>query len=232
MSQLGLSAVSGVTARHVSFVETGRAQPSRELLDRLADALDMPLRDRNDLFLAAGYAPPYRTSSLDDAEAEMVTAAIDRILASHEPHPGVVMDRHWNLLRTNHAADELFGAMLDLDGKDSPVNVLELIFSSDHLRPHVANWETLAPALLARARREAVGGVPDAELGSMIERFDAQLRLEQLTSPPAHHGPILDVAFHANGSVRRYFSTITTLGTATDVTLQEIRIELFHPSDP
>jgi transcriptional regulator with XRE-family HTH domain len=231
MSQLDLSARSGVTPRHVSFVETGRAQPSRQLLDRLADALDMPLRDRNDLFLAAGFAPPYRALGLDDDELEVVAGAIDRILAGHEPFPAVVMDRHWNLLRTNHGADELFNAMLDLSAIDPPANVLELVFSNQHLRPHVANWSQLASALVARARREAVGGLPDARLGSMIERFDTQLRDEGVSPTPSSRGPVVDAAFIVHGTVQRYFSTITTLGTATDITLQEIRIELFHPDD-
>jgi transcriptional regulator with XRE-family HTH domain len=229
MSQLDLSARSGVTARHVSFVETGRAQPSRQLLDRLADALDIPLRDRNDLFLAAGFAAPYRALGLDDDELAVVTGAIDRILAGHEPFPAVVMDRHWNLLRTNHGADQLFGAMLDLSAVDPPANVLELLLSDRHLRPHVANWSRLAPALVARARREAVGGVPDARLSSLIGRFEAQLREQGIAAAPSYPGPVVDVAFIVEGTVRRYFSTITTLGTATDITLQEIRIELFHP---
>ena len=116
MSQLDLSSTTGVTARHISFVETGRSSPSRELLETLADALDMPLRDRNDLHLAAGFAPPYRELGLDDRELADTMVAIDRILDSHEPLPAVVMDRHWNLLRTNAGAVDLFGTMLDLDG--------------------------------------------------------------------------------------------------------------------
>src|SRR5688572_11794956 len=113
MSQLDLASVTGVTPRHVSFVETGRSRPSRTMLDTLADALDMPLRDRNDLSLAAGYAPPYRELGLDDPELAVAVVALERILASHEPLPAVVMDRHWNLVRVNDGARALFGSMLD-----------------------------------------------------------------------------------------------------------------------
>ena len=225
MSQLDLSSVSGVTPRHVSFVETGRSAPSRELLHTLAEALEMPLRDRNRLFLAAGYAPPYRALDLDDEEAAEVVAAFDRILAGHEPHPGVVMDRHWNLVRSNRGAARLFGSLLDLAVVEQPPNVLRLVFGP--LRPHIVNWSELAPALLARARREAVGGVPHPELVSLIEEL-ARL-LDDGPTRPAGTGPVIDVAFRLGPEVHRYFSTVTTLGTAADVGLQELRIELFHP---
>lgn len=230
MSQLDLSSVAGVTPRHVSFIETGRAAPSREMLATLAEALDMPLRDRNDLYLAAGYAAPYRELGFDDAELADARLAIERILASHEPFPAVVMDRHWNLVRANGAARGLFGAMLDLDRLPQPANVLELVFDPDGLRPHIVDWHRLAPALLARARREAVGHVPDAELAARVARLERAL--DGQPSPSPNTGPLIDVVFAIDGVEHRFFSTVTTLGTPLDVTLQEIRIELFHPADP
>src|SRR5262245_13245432 len=168
MSQLDLAAATGVTSRHISFVETGRSVPSRDMLDTLADALEMPLRDRNDLYLAAGYAPPYRELGLDAPELAAVTTAIEHILASHDPLPAVVLDRHWNLVRANRGALTLFGSMLDLESLPSPPNVLDLIFDPEGLRPFIDNWERLAPALLARAKRESVGGVPDPVLAERI----------------------------------------------------------------
>src|SRR5262245_501337 len=155
MSQLDLAASTGVTSRHISFVETGRSTPSRDMLDTLADALDMPLRDRNDLYLAAGYAPPYRELGLDSPEFAAAVTAIEQIMASHDPLPAVVLDRHWNLVRANRGAQELFGSMIDLASLAAPVNVLALVFDPDGLRPHIDNWDVLAPALLARARRES-----------------------------------------------------------------------------
>lgn len=225
MSQLDLSNRAGVTARHISFVETGRSTPSRELLNSLADTLDIPLRARNELYLAAGYAPPYTSLSADDEEFAEVMTALERILASHEPLPGVIMDRHWNLVQPNAAAQHLFKEMIDLSTLDQPANVLRLMFGP--LRSHIANWATIATALLARARREAVGGVPDPELQALLDELSPLIG--ERRQPPAPPSPVIEVEFLIGGEVHRYFSTITTLGTAADVGLQELRIELFHP---
>ena len=228
MSQLDLAATTGVTSRHISFIETGRSTPSRDMLDTLATALDMPLRDRNDLYLAAGYAPPYRELGLDAPELAAAVTAIEQILASHEPLPAVVLDRHWNLVRANHGAQQLFGSMLDLTALPAPTNVLALIFDRNGLRPFIHNWDVLAPALLARARRESVGGIPDPDLAEVLDRLAAEVHSPVV---PLHAGgPLIDVAFRVDGTVRRYFSTVTTLGTPCDITLQELRIELFHPT--
>lgn len=228
MSQLDLSTRAGVTARHVSFVETGRAKPSRELLHVLADTLDMPLRDRNELYLAAGFAPPYTSMSADDDEFAGVMAALERIIDSHEPLPGVIMDRSWNLVRANTAAQELFGSMIDLSTVVHPANVLRLMFGP--LRPHVANWDTITAALLTRARREAIGGIPDTGLQQLLDELSPLAPTSH--ELPVASGPVIDVEFIVDGATRRYFSTITTLGTSADVTLQELRVELFHPREP
>jgi transcriptional regulator with XRE-family HTH domain len=231
MSQLDLSAASGVTSRHVSFVETGRSAPTREMLDTLADALEMPLRDRNDLYLAAGYAPPYRELGLDAAELADAMFAIDRILDTAEPYPAVVMDRHWNLLRTNGGAIDLFGRMIGAERLGGPANVLDMVFDPDGLRPFVVDWDHVAPGLLTRAHREAVGGVPDPALIDRLRRLGAELPPDRAIDAGVPTGPLIDVAFDIDGTVLRFFSTVTTLGTPRDVTLQEIRIEQFHPAD-
>lgn len=225
MSQLDLATRAGVTPRHVSFVETGRSKPSRELLSLMADTLDIPLRDRNELYLAAGFAPPYTSMSADDDEFAEVMAALERILDSHEPLPGVIMDRHWNLVRANTAAQRLFSEMIDLSTVDQPANVLRLMFGP--LRSHVANWDAISTALLTRARREAVGGVPDPELQALLDELAPLAGVRH--APPAPISPVIDVEFLIDGTVHRYFSTITTVGTAADVSLQELRVELFHP---
>jgi transcriptional regulator with XRE-family HTH domain len=229
MSQLDLSSATGVTARHISFVETGRSAPSRPLLETLANALDMPLRDRNDLHLAAGFAPPYRELGLDDRELADAMVAIDWILDSHEPLPAIVMDRQWNLLRTNGGARELFGSMLDLGGLSLPANVLDLVFGFDGLRPHVLDWDQLAPALLARARRESVGGVPNPELAARLEQLARQL--DDIPPPTTSTGPLISIRFRVGGADLSFFSTVTTIGTPLDVTLQELRVEQFHPAN-
>lgn len=152
MSQLDLSSATGVTSRHISFVETGRSTPSRELLERLADALDMPLRNRNELHLAAGFAPPYRELSFDDAGLADATAAVEAILTSHEPLPAIVMDGHWDLVRANEGARRLFGSLIDLSALPAPANILDAVFDPAGLRPYVLDWDQVAPVLLARGR--------------------------------------------------------------------------------
>jgi len=230
MSQLALANEAGVTPRHVSFVESGRANPSREMVLTLARALDVPLRERNQVLLAAGYAPQYRETGLDDEAMAQVSAALDRLLEHHEPHPAVVMDRHWNVLRTNRAADALFAWLLDgADGGEEP-NVVRLMFGP--LRPHVANWAQTGEALVQRVHREAVGGVPDLVTRRLLDEVLAlpgipvAWRTPDFASTPL---PVLPVEFAKDGREQSYFSMVTTLGTPQDITLQEIRVESFFP---
>jgi transcriptional regulator with XRE-family HTH domain len=230
MSQLALANEAGVTPRHVSFVESGRANPSREMVLTLARALDVPLRERNQVLLAAGYAPQYRETGLDDAALAQVSSALDRLLEHHEPHPAVVMDRHWNVLRTNGAADALFAWLLDGADVGEPPNVVRLMFGP--LRPYVANWAQTGEALVQRVHREAVGGVPDLVTRRLLDEvlalpgIPAAWRRPDFGSTPL---PVLPVEFTKDGVQRSYFSMVTTLGTPQDITLQEIRVESFFP---
>ena len=198
MSQLALATEAGVTPRHVSFVESGRANPSREMVLKLARALDVPLRERNQVLLAAGYAPQYRETGLDDASMAQVRAALDTLLAHHEPHPAVVMDRHWNVLRTNRAADALFDWLLDGADPATPANVVRLMFGP--LRPHVANWEQTGEALVQRVHREAVGGVPDRVTRALL---DEVLALAGHPGGLAHAGLRPHAAAAAAGRLRQ-----------------------------
>lgn len=163
MSQLTLATEARVTPRHVSFVESGRANPSRDMVLTLARTLDLPLRDRNQLLLAAGYAPQYHDSGLADPVMAPVRAAVDRVLAQHEPYPAVVLSRHWDVTRTNTAAAALFGWLL------GPANVIRLMFDPAGLRPHVLNWPDVAHALIQRVHREAVGGVRDHATTELLD---------------------------------------------------------------
>jgi transcriptional regulator with XRE-family HTH domain len=166
MSQLVLSHEAGVTQRHVSFVESGRANPSREMVLTLARALDVPLRERNQMLLAAGYAPHYRETGLDAGSMAQVRAALDRMLAHHEPYPAVVMDRHWDVLEANRAAEAMFAFLLDEPAPEPP-NVVRLMFTA--LRPYVANWDRTGEALVQRVHREAVGGIPDPRTTRLLD---------------------------------------------------------------
>jgi transcriptional regulator with XRE-family HTH domain len=232
MSQLGLSAEAGVTPRHVSFVESGRATPSRGMVLRLARALDVPLRERNQMLLAAGYAPLYRETGLDAEAMTHVRAALDRLLTHHEPHPAVVMDRYWNVLLTNDAAAAMFSWLLDGADPGDPANVVRLMFT--RLRPHVANFDQTGEALIQRVHREAVGGIPDVQTTRLLDEVlalpdvPAAWRTPDFAATPL---PILPVELAKDGVRLSYFSLVTTVGTPQDVTLQEIRVESFFPAD-
>jgi transcriptional regulator with XRE-family HTH domain len=226
LSQLQLAIEANVSPRHVSFLETGRSKPSREMVLQLATVLDVPLRERNVLLLAAGFAPMYRESKLDAPELAAVTRALDAILSQHEPHPAVVMNAKWDITRANDSAAKFFGMLLD--GRSAPSNVLQLMLDPSWVRPHVVNWEEVATSLVIRVHREAIGQVADEQLLQSIYRYPNVPRLNAaaLASPLV---PLVPVSFQKNGKRFDYFSAITTLGTPQDVTVQEIRIESFFP---
>ena len=160
-SQLDLSLDSGVSQRHISFIESGRSVPGRQTLIALAQTLDLPLRDRNTLLLAAGYAPLYSEAAWNAQEMHSVTSALERMLRQHEPYPAMVMDRHWNVLMTNESAPRFFNSFIDLAARPSPRNMLHLMFDPQGMRPFVANWEQTATSLFERVYRESVGRVID-----------------------------------------------------------------------
>jgi transcriptional regulator with XRE-family HTH domain len=234
LSQLALAHTAEVSPRHLCFLETGRARPSREMVLHLAHSLDVPLRERNALLLAAGFAPLFRESGIDSPDLAAVRAALDAILAQQEPYPAVVMNRCWDIVSTNGAADRFFGLFLDAETAPSPANVLRLMFHPRGLRPHVANWESVAGALVQRLHREAVGGVLDASGRGILDEIlgypgvPSSWAAPDLASPLV---PVLPVAFRHGDRTFRFFSTVTVLGTPQDVTLQELRIECFFPSD-
>ncbi|MCA0245885.1 MAG: helix-turn-helix transcriptional regulator [Proteobacteria bacterium] len=237
-SQLSLALQSGVSQRHVSFLESGRARPSREMVVQLSTALDVPLRQRNAMLLAAGFAPAYRESNLAAPELTPVRQAIDRMLKQQEPYPAVVIDRLWNLLDANEAA-HAFTVFLS-EGPPPPPppgkqpNLLRNLLDPKGLRPKLANWEEVARYLVSTTYAEilADGGEPKAL--AFIEEVMAypdvpasfrKLRFEE--RPP----PVLTLDFIVGGKSLSVFTTIATLGTPQDVTLQEVRIECFFPAD-
>ncbi|TAJ88905.1 MAG: XRE family transcriptional regulator [Reyranella sp.] len=237
-SQLSLALQSGVSQRHVSFLESGRARPSREMVVQLSTALDVPLRQRNAMLLAAGFAPAYRESNLTAPELAPVRQAIDRMLKQQEPYPAVVIDRLWNLLDANEAANA-FTVFLS-EGPPPPPppgkqpNLLRNLLDPKGLRPKLANWEEVARYLVSTTYAEilADGGEPKAL--AFIEEVMAypdvpasfrKLRFED--RPP----PVLTLDFIVGGKSLSVFTTIATLGTPQDVTLQEVRIECFFPAD-
>ena len=234
MSQLALAHEAEVSPRHVCFLETGRAKPSRDMVLHLAETLDVPLRERNGLLLAAGFAPIYRESTLDARELVPVRTAIDAILNQQEPFPAVVMNRHWDIVATNGAATRFFSLLLGGRSPHGAGNVLRLMFHPDGLRPFVENWETVAQTLIRRVHREALGGTLDdagKELLSEVLSYRGvpkRLRAPDLGTPLV---PVVPVSFRHGGQTFNFFSAVTVLGTAQDITLQELRVECFFPLD-
>jgi transcriptional regulator with XRE-family HTH domain len=226
LSQLALATEAATTPRYVSFVESGRSQPSRQMVLRLARVLDVPIRERNRLLLAAGYAPLYAEAGLDGEASAAVNDAIERMLAAHEPYPAVVMDRRWNVLTTNRAAGLFFAWLLGDREVEQPPNVIRLMFDPDGLRPFVRNWDAVADALVQRVHREAVAGVPDPDTLALLE-LPGVPRLDLSATPL----PVIPVEFAKDGLALSYFSMVTTFGTPQDAMLQEIRIESFFAAD-
>jgi transcriptional regulator with XRE-family HTH domain len=233
-SQLALASEAGVSPRHLCFLETGRARPSREMVLHLAQALAVPLRERNTLLLAAGFAPLFAESSLDDPQLAAVKMALTAILEQQEPYPAVAMNRAWDIVRTNAAAARFFALLAGKEPPPGAPNVLRSMFHPRGLRPHVANWEAVAETLIQRLHREAVGGVLDEAARGVLSEIlaypgvPARWRAPDLTRPQL---PVVPVCFRHGGRAYNFFSTVTVLGTPQDVTLQELRIECFFPAD-
>jgi transcriptional regulator with XRE-family HTH domain len=234
LSQLALAHEADVSPRHVCFLETGRAKPSRDMVLHLADTLGVPLRERNALLLAAGFAPMFRESTLDDPELAPVRTAIDAILKQQEPYPAVAMNRHWDIVAANRAATRFFAMLLDGRTPTGAGNVLRLMFHQDGLRPFVENWDAVAHALVRRVHREAVGGTLDAAGRALLSEVldypgvPARLRTPDLGVPLV---PVVPVSFRHRGRAFNFFSAVTVLGTPQDITVQELRIESFFPLD-
>ena len=236
LSQLDLAGAAGTSQRHVSFLESGRTQPSREMVLCLAAALDMPLRQQNALFLAAGFAPIWRERDFAAPELATVSRALDHILAQQEPFPALVVDRHWNLLRANVGAQRLTtfltGPAPDPDPAGT-VNLAEWLLSPDGLRPFLVNWQDVAIHFLRGVQADAIAdGTPDT--ADLLQRLLAYPGIPALSHVPAleeSQPPVLAMHFRKGETSLRLFTTIATLGTPQDITVQEMRIECFFPAD-
>lgn len=229
-SQLDLSLDAGVSQRHISFVESGRSVPSRELLLSLAKTLDVPLREQNALLLASGYAPVFIESNWDAPEMSVVARAVDRMLAQHEPHPALLMDRYWNILKTNEAAPRFFGSFVDLSARQSPRNILHLMFDPEGMRPFIEDWEDLASGLLQRVQREAVGHVTDKKTVELLDGLKRYPGVKELSVTRKSQAPVLPMTFVKGGSRFSYFSMVSTIGLPQDITAQEFRVECLFPA--
>lgn len=234
LSQLDLALRAGFSARHLSFIETGRARPSRQTLLALAETLDVPLRERNRLLEAGGFAPVYRHTPLAAGEMRHVRGVLQFILDRHEPYGAVVLDRYSNLMMANEAATRLLGGLLDPSLLAGTPNLLRAVFHPLGLRTAIVNWDEVSRHLLDRAERE-LGDVSDDREGvALITELRGYAGAAARARPPAPFGPadlLLPVHIRKGDLDVRLFSTIMTLGTPRDVTLQELRVETFFPAD-
>ncbi|HEY0662048.1 MAG TPA: helix-turn-helix transcriptional regulator [Lysobacter sp.] len=233
LSQLDLALDAGLSARHLSCVETGKAQPSREVLARLADVLEMPLRERNALLMAAGYAPKYPETALATPELAQVRRAIEFILEQQEPYPAFLLNRRWDVLMANRAAARVNRFVLG--GRDSPhQNVLRFFFDPNDLRAAVVNWEEVAGDLIRHLHNTVAATPTDMAARALLDEVlaypgvPARWRTRELGAAPT---PLLTVLFRKDGQELGFFSTITTFGTPRDVTIDELHIECCFPRD-
>ncbi len=233
LSQLELALDADVSARHVSFLETGRARPSREMVIRLAEQLEIPLRARNALLLAAGYAPMYAERQLEAPEMAPVRPAIDRFLRAHEPYPAVVVDRHHNLIASNDALDLLLAGVAS-ELLEPPANGMRVALHPQGMAPRTLNLAEWSAHLLQRVRREAhITG--DPELAELYEELAGYPGVQ--TIPPRGEIQSGDILLPLKlldldgKSELAFFSTISTFGTAADITLAELAIEAFYPAN-
>jgi transcriptional regulator with XRE-family HTH domain len=233
LSQLDLALEADVSARHLSFVETGRSKPSRELLLHLAEHLDVPLRERNGLLLAAGYAPLYRQTPLDAAAMTPVRAALDKILASHEPFPAVIVDRRWDLVAANLPAMAILTDGVAPELLEPPINAMRVSLHPDGLAPRIANLAEYSGHLLTRLHRQAIlSADPDLEaLHGEVSRYPGVVAESPADVDAAALLFVPLVLRIPDGQELTFFSTLATFGTAVDVTLAELAIESFFPAD-
>jgi transcriptional regulator with XRE-family HTH domain len=251
-NQLDLSIETGVSQRHISFIESGRSIPSRQTLLEIAQVLDVPLRERNTLLVSAGYAPVFSEAAWNSSQMQSVTKALERILRQHEPFPALVMDRYWNVLMANKSAPRFFNRFIDMSQRKGPRNMLHLVFDPEGLRPFVEHWDEVASSLLYRVRTEATGRVIDEKTKELVaallaypggkalsaQQSQTQARRGDLgqafESNSAAGGPVLPIiplSFRKGETVLNYFSMVTTVGTPQTVAAQELRIETMFPAD-
>jgi len=237
LSQLDLAIAARTTQRHLSFIESGRAGPSRDMVLRLGATLSLPLRQQNSLLLAAGYAPAWKERDLSAPDLAVVNSALEYMLAQHEPYPAFVVDRCWNLLKANRGAlnltEFLTGATSPATSSE-PVNLAVALLAPDGLRPFIVNWPEVAGHFVRGVQGDAhADRMPEtADLLSRLLCFPEVAALsESVAAAEEGQSPVLPIHFHRDGTSLSLFTTIATLGTPREVSLEEIRIEFFFPMD-
>jgi transcriptional regulator with XRE-family HTH domain len=231
LTQLDVAARSAVSARHLSFIENGRSRPSREMVLHLAQRLDIPLPDRNHLLLAAGYAPGFSEHALDEHDMAPVRETLERLLRAHEPYPALVADRHWNIVAANRGVDFVVrGVAPELLAP--PANALRIALHPNGLAPRISNFGEWSACALARLRRE-MDIAPDSELTALFEELAGfpEVNPTRELEGPATDGIMRTHSLELEDAKLTLFGTVTTFGTARDLTLAELTIKSFFPAD-
>jgi transcriptional regulator with XRE-family HTH domain len=233
LSQLALAEKTGISQRHLSFLELDRSSPSREMVLRLAMAIDIPLRQQNALMLAAGYAPEWQQHDLSAPDLAEVTRALDFMLAQQEPYPGVVVDRHWNLLKANTGAVRLVEFLVGPIAPGAAINLADSLVGPNALRPYLVNWSDVVRHFLRSVEVDASeDGLPQTvELYERLLAYEGVRSALDASPATSYPGPVLALHFRKQNISLRLFTTIATLGTPRDITLQELRVECFFPID-
>ncbi|WP_295617653.1 helix-turn-helix domain-containing protein [Chamaesiphon sp. GL140_3_metabinner_50] len=239
-SQLDLALTSQVSQRHISFLESGRAKPSQEMVLQLATVLEIPLRQQNLMLSAAGFTPIHTETDLSAPEMSPVRKAIDLMLRQHEPYPAFVVDRYWNLIMTNNGATRLLDAFIDRDKinalfyADGKINLMRALFHPQGLRPFIVNWESFIDHLLQRLHRETLverEGDKSTVLLTELMSYPDVAKVWQTADRNVQNTLLLNIHLQRDDLELKFFTTIATLGTPYDITLQELRIECQFPAD-
>lgn len=237
MSQLDLACAADISTRHLSFLETGRSRPSRDMVEHLAERLDIPLRERNRLLVAAGFAPVFSQRALDDPAMAEARRAIDQVLKGHEPYPALAVDRHWSLVAANSVVAFLMaGAAAEL--LEPPVNVLRLSLHPDGVARNIVNLPEWRAHILERLRRQ-VDLTADPVLTALLEELRGYPAPQRHPAPPrspaqapaATADVFIPLRYRTAAGELSFFGTVTVFGTPVDVTLSELAIEAFFPAD-
>ena len=235
-SQLELSMIAGYSQRHVSFLESGRSQPSRATVITLAEALDVPVRDRNSLLQAAGYAPVYGHEPLDSAALHPALTALETVVQSHRPFPAIVVDRGWNMLAGNDNAFALFQRFFDAPltfDPARPMNAMRACIDRTGMRRYIVGWDAFAAALLVSLRHELAFEGDNADLAALIQAIetDAEFRPPNREPSPGIVPPVATLSLARDDFRVDLFTLLSTFGTANDATLSELRVETFFPAN-
>jgi transcriptional regulator with XRE-family HTH domain len=233
LSQMEVALTAGVSPRHLSFIETGRARASAEVLLALAEVLQMPLRERNALLLAAGFAPRYSQTPLDAPDLAAMRSALARVLDAHDPYPGVALDRHWNIVLANAAAQRMVGVLPPALAQAQPLNIIRIGLHPDGMAAHTANFDEWGGYMLRELQRLAEASL-DPVLHSLLDEVQSWPNVAALrTRPsqmPADELIVQCVLLHGTQRLSM-FTTLATFGLPRDVTLSELTVELFYPAD-